>query len=126
MFSEAAWSVFRSSGEVGEPGDLSRFSLSYPIAIPICRPMTKTLTPIGANEAVFGVPSGQVLRVGGVAAQFVALSNKVDAQLSSLKTAIGTAATAEGVAAGLNGMSSLNSALSGWPQGTGATKLKAE
>ncbi len=77
MFSEAAWGGFRSSGQASEPVDLSRFSLSYPVAIPICRPVTKTLTPLSANEGALDVPTGKTFRVGGPSAGYVALADKI-------------------------------------------------
>ncbi len=89
MFSEAAWAGFRTTGNLEDPGDVSRFGLSYPVAIPICRPVTKTLTPIGANEAVLSVPTGKTLQVGGPSASEVALASKITGDLVTwIKTGV--------------------------------------
>lgn len=124
MFSEAAWAHFRTTGEVGDPGDFQRHSLSYAVALPIVRPNPKALTAIGANEGVIDVPSGNTLRVGGPSAQLVALSNKVQAQFQSLKSAINgwTPVANDGGAALKTALSSFI----GSSSDVAATKLKAE
>lgn len=118
MFSEAAWAEYRTTGELADPGDLRRHDVSYPCAIPVCRPVPQLLTPIGANEAVLDVPSGQVFRVGGTGAQFVALANKVNAELSKIATAFSSFVPGSGGA-------SFNSTYT-TAGDVSATKLKAE
>jgi len=127
VFSEAAIGHWRASGELAPPGDLRRHSLGYPIAIPGIAPDAGKLEGAPDNEAVLTVGDG-AFRVGGASAEMVALANKVDAQLDALKQAIASAAGSEAGASGLNGMTSLNTALAAWPlpAGTAATKLKAE
>lgn len=126
VFSEAAIGHWRASGEIAPPGDLRRGSLGYPIAIPGIAPDAAPLADAPANEGVINAPG--VFRIGGPAADFVALAAKVDAQLDALKQAIAGAALTEGNAGGLGGVTALNTALSAWPlpTGTAATKLKGE
>ncbi|HYQ47150.1 MAG TPA: Gp138 family membrane-puncturing spike protein [Polyangiaceae bacterium] len=128
VFNEASIAQWRATGEVSDPGDLRRGSLSYPFALPGAAPDKAKLSDAPASgEAVFGVPGGGVFRVGGPAATLVALAQKVDQALAQLKSAITTAAGTESGAGGLGGMSALNGALSSWPGPTvAATKLKAE
>lgn len=41
VFSESAWGIYRSSGAVSDPGDLTKHGLSYPVAFPFAlRPPT--------------------------------------------------------------------------------------
>lgn len=89
MFSEAAMGFWRASGQVSEPGDLARHSLSYPIALPCIAPDAAKLPPVMGDEAVLQTPG--YLRVGGPAAQEVALASLVDARFSALQAAIVTA-----------------------------------
>lgn len=126
VFSEAAIGHWRETGQLADPGDLERHSLSYPFAIPGIAPNAGKLTDAPTDEAVINAPG--VFRVGAPSADFVALSAKVDAQLDALKQAIAAAAVTEGGASGLNGMTALNTNLAAWPlpAGTAATKLKAE
>lgn len=70
MFSESAWAQYRSSGQVSRPGDLTRHSLSYPVAYPFSR------TAIAGAGARIVAPSP--ISVGDdVAAQFVVLETKL-------------------------------------------------
>ena len=126
VFSEAAIGHWRASGEVAPPGDLRRHSIGYPIALAGIAPDGGEIPdPGGAGEAVLG---GGVLRVGGGAAELVAIASKVSAQLDALRQAVAAAATAEGNASGAGGMQALLNILSAWPlaPGVAATKLKAE
>lgn len=87
VFNSAAIAQWRATGEVSEPGDLRRSTLSYPFAIPAAAPDSQAFTDAPASgEAVIGVPGGATLRVGGPGADFVALAALVDARLALLQS----------------------------------------
>jgi len=125
VFNTTSFAQWRATGEVSDPGDLRRGSLSYPWAYPGAAPDAQHFIDApGSGQAVLG---GGVFRVGGPGAQFVPQASKVDQALAQLKSAIASAAATEGTAGGLGGMTALLSALSSWPgPSTAATKLKAE
>lgn len=85
LFQESAIGHWRESGEVAEPGDLTRFGFGYPIAIPGVAPDAAPIADAPTNEGVIVVPGGKVLRIGGAGADFVALSAKVDANFKAIK-----------------------------------------
>lgn len=120
VFTKDSFQMWRESGSVVNPGDLSRHSLSNAVAIPGIFPSKEPLVDppnVGMpdNEAVLG---GGVFRFGdATAAQFVALSNKVDAALVLIKTHLHP--TAMGPSGASAELTSMNTA-------TGATKLKSE
>lgn len=88
VFNSDAIAQWRATGEVSEPGDLRRSSLSYPFAIPAAAPDSKAIADPGSStEAVISVPGGATMRVGSGAADFVALSGLVKARLDSIQTA---------------------------------------
>jgi hypothetical protein len=131
VFNEASIAQWRATGEVSDPGDLSRGSLSYPWAYPGAAPNSKAFSDApAAGEAVFGAPG--LLRVGGPSAAFVSLAPKVDADHSALKAILQTLATTlTGAAvepACATAGAALTAALGSWPNpaGTAATKLKAQ
>jgi hypothetical protein len=112
LFSEAAIANWRETGDVSPPGDLDRFDISYPIALPCARPRSKAL--VTATTAYMVVPSGGSLRVTvdspGNPAYAVPLDNRLQTELNrikddiaSLKTAIGAGFTAVGAGAAANG-----------------------
>lgn len=125
MFSEVALGNWRVSGQTSSPGDISRHSLSYPVAIPCLAPDTEPLPAAGGSEAAFDVPGGMTLRVGGTAAQAVALAPLVSAVLNALKAAVAKAADKE-KASGMYGMAALKTELDSWSTEVAAKKLKAE
>lgn len=91
VFNSDAIAQWRNTGEISEPGDLRRSSLSYPFAIPAAAPDTKPITdPGSSSEAVISVPGGATMRVGGGGAGFVALASKVETELSKIATAFST------------------------------------
>lgn len=90
LFQEAATGHWRESGEVSEPGDLTRFGFGYPVAFPGIAPNAGALADAPDGEAVINVPDGKVLRVGGAAADFVALAAKVEAELEKIANAFTT------------------------------------
>src|SRR6478735_7105553 len=76
LFSEDCYAQWRVTGEISEPGDLTRHSLSYPIFLPGAWPDDDPLPDAPASgEAVSIVPAGGHLRVSktgaGGAAKFV-------------------------------------------------------
>lgn len=84
LFQESAIGQWRESGSVEEPGDLARFDISYPIAIPGIAPNAIPITDPGSeNEAVLSVGDG-TFRVGAASADFVALAAKVDANFQAI------------------------------------------
>jgi hypothetical protein len=120
-FDPSAW---RTSGKPGFPEFFGIHVLGQPVAIPGDFPQTDPLPAIG-DEAVLDGPTQ--IRLGGPSASFVALAAKVDAMLSTLKSAIASAAMTESGAMGLGGMTALNTVLgSTWPTSTAATKVKGE
>jgi hypothetical protein len=116
MFAEADTQRFEESGQESQPGWLGRHALGSLVAYPYARAAS---SPDAGARLV--APSPFVVGNPG-AAQFVALQT----QLTTLKTAIDSAAATEAGASGLGGMSALKAALGPWPAGTASTKLKAE
>ena len=120
VFTADSFQMWRNSGSVTNPGDLRRHSLSNAIAIPGVFPNLEALLDppnvgMASDEAVLG---GGVYRVGdATAAQFVALSNKVDAALELIKTHVHPSAM---------GPTGTSTELASMVTATGATKLKAE
>jgi hypothetical protein len=109
MFSESAWAQYRETGQVSRPGDLTRHSLSYPLAYPFSR------VAIGGAGARIVAPTP--LAVGDdVAAQFVVLEQKL---MTWLNAHVHT-----GVTTGLG--SSGPPATFAIPGQLAATKLRAE
>lgn len=124
VFNTTSFAQWRATGEVSDPGDLRRGTLSYPWAYPGAAPDAQALSDAPAGQAVLG---GGVFRVGGPSAVFVSQATKVDQALAQLKAAISSAASTEAGASGLGGMTALLGALSSWPgPSVAATKLKAE
>lgn len=147
-----SWRV--GSGAVSDPGDERRHHLSNAVALPGLYRAAQALThaaPNGGPAMVLGhdttgcrvalgadgsctitrgttvvvevTASGEV-RLGTGAAQFVALSNLVNTQLSALKTAISGAAVLAGDG-GATFKTNLLAALSTWPGSTAAGSVKA-
>lgn len=135
IFSEDAYAHWRATGEVSDPGDVTRHSIAYPVFLPGLRSDLKPFADApAAGEAVEIVPAGGHLRVSkaGGAAQFVALSNKVDAALTALNGILATLATTLAGAAVepacATAGAALTTALGSWPAptGTACTSLKAD
>jgi hypothetical protein len=121
VFNEAAIGHWRASGQVADPGDLRRHSISYPVAIPGISPDASPIADAPAGEAVLTVGDG-TFRVGGPSAELVALASKVNANFKALKDMFTTwlpVATDGGAA-----LKTLTGSLSF--DDVDATKLKAE
>lgn len=109
VFSEASIATWRETGDVSPPGDLDRFDLSYPIALPCARPKDKALPAV--TVGALRVPAGGKFEVSaGGTAQAVALANlvfdelqRVNSHINALKAAIGAGFTAVGAGAAANG-----------------------
>jgi hypothetical protein len=130
MFSEAAMSQWRTTGQVSEPGDLRRHDLSYACAMYLPFGTVVEATEAAADPllpptaARMDCPSPFTFG-NQVSGQFVALATLVSAQLTALKTAISSAPTTVGDG-GAAFKAGIVSALSAWPATVAATKLKAE
>lgn len=121
MFSEAATAMWRTTGQVSEAGDLSRHDISYACAIylpfaTVAEAAVAVADPlIPPTAAKMDCPAPFTFG-NQITAQFVALSDKVDAAMELIKshvhpTAMGPSGTASTLAAIVS---------------TAATKLKAE
>jgi hypothetical protein len=99
IFSEDCYAHWRATGEISEPGDLTRHSIAYPFFLPGAWPDDEPLPDApSSGEAVSIVPAGGHLRVSkaGGSAEFVALSNKVDANFQKIIDLFTTWAPAAG------------------------------
>jgi hypothetical protein len=116
IFSEAATAKWRSTGQISEPGDLRRHDLSYACAVYSRGPASGALQPLSpSTQARMDCPNPFVFG-SQASAQFVALSNKVDAAMDLIKTHIHpTAMGPSGPDASLNAIES-----------SACTKLKAQ
>lgn len=128
VFSEAAIGHWRETGQLSDPGDLRRHSISYPVAIPGIAPNAGKLTDAPTGEAVLTVGAG-VFRVGGASAEMVALANLVQQALDALQQAFDehehTVATT-GTAAAQSGTAAPVTSPVGQLGPVAATKLRAE
>lgn len=132
VFNSWATGQWRETGDISDPIDLRKHSLSNPVAIPGVAPKREVL-PTDAAAAVIEVAgTATELKVGAAASSFVSLDDKVQTRLGEIYTAISGAAVAAG-----DGGATLKSAIiaalgaSGWAGGgttptTASTKLKAE
>lgn len=89
IFSEDCYAVWRTTGEISVPGDLTRHSLSYPFFLPGAWPDDQPLPDAPASgEAVSIVPAGGHLRVSkagnAAAAKFVPLAPLTDANFQKI------------------------------------------
>jgi hypothetical protein len=129
LFSEDGYAHWRATGEISEPGDLTRHSISYPFFLPGAWPDDDPLPdPGSASEAVYIVPEEGNLRVskaGSTAAQNVALALKLATQLGVLKSAISSAPVVAGDG-GASFKAALVAALSAWPGDISSTSLQAD
>lgn len=91
VFGESDSSRWRTSGEVGNPGEVQRHTLSYAYAIPCIAPDDDTL-PDGSAEALVTVPSGGHLsvRTDGGTADWVPLDGLLQDELTRLWNNINT------------------------------------
>jgi hypothetical protein len=124
MFSEAAMAQWRSTGQLANPGDVSRHDLSYPVALP-------GMFPTGGEVSADGLPLGSEavvteLRVGGPLADFVALAAKVDTIITLLDTVIRTGWVVTAGDGGAKLKAAYIAAFPTPPVTVAATKLKSE
>lgn len=87
-FFESAIGHFRETGEVSEPGDLRRHSMSSATFVPVPLSKGKRLASVPADAGQIAVPSGKYLQVStpGGASDFVALKGAIDAIQQNLDT----------------------------------------
>ena len=84
VFSDASPALWRSTGDISEPGDLRMHDLSFGFFIPCCAPDAQAL-PSAGSAAVLDGPTE--IRVGSMAAMFVAHAAKVDSALAAIVAA---------------------------------------
>lgn len=93
IFNEDSYAQWRVTGEVSEPGDVTRHSIAYPFFLPGAWPDDDPLPDApSSGESVSIVPAGGHLRVSkaGGDAQFVALANLVQTELQKIAQAFST------------------------------------
>lgn len=90
VFSEAAIANWRETGDISPPGDLDRFDISYPIALP-CARHDKQLLPAGTG-ALLTVPDGGSFAVStaGGEPKAVAMAEEVNANFQAIKDLLTT------------------------------------
>jgi hypothetical protein len=122
LFSEDSYAHWRTTGEVSEPGDLTRHSISYPFFLPGAWPDDDPLPDApGDTEAVYIVPAGGWLRVskaGNSDIDFVALASLVNQELHKIALAFSTFVPGTGGASFPNAYTS--------PGDVSATSLKSD
>lgn len=131
IFSSWSHSEWQASGRVSTPGDLRANSLGHAKLYPGLRSRANA-APDTDNS--IGIPGGLRAHFAagavsiGNGGDFVALAQKVLAELTALKGFIASAAATETGASGLGGMASLSGLLGSWPSasGVGASNLKAD
>lgn len=121
-------SQWRTSGSKSPPGFLGTHVLGQPVALPCEGPATSPLTPTLGDEAVFEIAT--LLRLGGIAADFVALATKVQAYISQLEgdiaTALGTITPTSGGAPAVTSFASHATTRASLAAAIAAVKVKAE
>jgi hypothetical protein len=91
LFNEASFAQWRSTGIVSEPGDVKRFALSYPVALPGLAPSARALQSASATDMVLGsdlLATKFTLNPAEILAgtKHIALQEALDAYLSALET----------------------------------------
>lgn len=129
IFNEDAIALWRTSGQLSAPGDLTRHSIAYPFFLPGAAPDSGALPDAPASgEAVIIVPPGGVLRVSeagsGAAAQPVMTASAFMDALNAGVTAAGGAAVATGAGGASAAFTAFASAFS--EAAISSSKLKAQ
>lgn len=109
-----------------EPQDERRHDLTDSVFVPGLRPFADPV-PAAGRDATATVLRASLIKLGSASASdFVALSSKVDAQLSALKALLDgwTPSGGDGGGALKAAWSTLSG--TGWPASTAATKVQAE
>lgn len=122
IFSEDSYAHWRATGEISEPGDLTRHSISYPFFLPGAWPDDDPLPDVGGSEGVHIVPAGSFRRfskAGSTTADFVSLDTKVASMIGDLVNWVKT-----GVAP--SGGGPVTYAAPFTPASTAATSLKSD
>jgi hypothetical protein len=120
---------WRATGQRGDPGDNRICTMAGAVFIPGLVPDSQQLANVSTSDVVLGVLLTAKLLLGGpTASDYVALSSKVETELTKIKTAISGA----GVLAGDGGatfktniIAALNASTMGATGSTAATKVKA-
>lgn len=107
-FSESSIADYLSSGQESAPADVGRHKLAYAVCHPVFNPTTPIVPGDAGNNdrVVLGTPGGVQIQINGSnvilgdgATDFVALSSKVTANLTLLKTQLTAMATTASVGA---------------------------
>jgi hypothetical protein len=119
-FSEVATAIWRTTGQISEPGDVVRHDLSYACAYPGGASPDKEKLASPGNAMVIDIVD--LLRLGGNDAKFVALAELVDDNFQRIKDLFTnwTPVAMDGGAALKTASGSLNF------DSTAASKVKAE
>lgn len=117
-FDEQDSQRWETNGQVSESGWLERFGLSSPLAHPYSR------KAIATSGACMVCPSPFSFG-DSAAAKALAVAEKVEALLTTLKNAISSAATVPNDG-GAAFKAAIVGALGSWPSSTAATKVKSE
>jgi hypothetical protein len=130
FFSEDAYGHWRDTGELSDPGDVTRHSIAYPFFQPGIFPDAQPVADAPASgEAVESVPGGghvSFRKVGG-SDDFVALAAKTSACLQGIIDAINNAIPASGASDGGAGLlTSIKSGLTSLSSSVAATSLKSD
>ena len=125
IFCSSAIGTWRATGQLSDPIDLRRHDLSHAVAIPGVAPDSATI-PTAADAALFEVGgSATHVQVGAAATDFVAMNQKVLAELNSIATAL-SAHVHAGVTPGPGSTGTTAAPPYTPPADVAATKLKSE
>jgi hypothetical protein len=120
---------WRSTGQRGSPGDHRACSKSGAVLVLGLMTNERALDGMSSEDLILGVLGAALLLLGGPSAtDYVALSSKVEAELTKIKTAISGAAVLandDGATFKTNIIAALNSSGMGASGSTAATKVKA-
>jgi protein gp138 len=132
VFADRSIDRYRQTGTSADPGDRRALGPAGAIAVPCAPlPVLEVLADADAAEMVAGQDggvqtrwTGAVVKLSGASdVELVARADRVEAQLSALKTAISGAAVVAGDG-GAALKANILAALASWPGSTGADKAK--
>lgn len=131
LFPDTDIGAWLHSGEISDPGDERLHSIGGAVFVPGLETAARVLAGVATGHLVLGKEGGPQVHIdassvqlGAAGGQFVALSNLVATQLTTLKSAISGAAVVAGDG-GAAFKAALITALSAWPASVAATATKA-